>query len=154
MNQRYREASVDVLDILSHMSSSEQEKVSRKFVEFLKDNSSEDYVSNLDYTKSLDQMELSEEARGLIAIMYRNYWCTAEEKQALDAKFIENEVKKQEELRERFNPDNVFGNESKTESISESSSSVSTEETSIVSTDKKEGIISKIINFIKGLFSK
>ena len=101
MNQRYREASVDVLDILSHMSSSEQEKVSRKFVEFLKDNSSEDYVSNLDYTKSLDQMELSEEARGLIAIMYRNYWCTAEEKQALDAKFIENEVKKQEELRER-----------------------------------------------------
>lgn len=154
MNQRYREASVDVLDILSHMSSSEQEKVSRKFVEFLKDNSSEDYVSNLDYTKSLDQMELSEEARGLIAIMYRNYWCTAEEKQALDAKFIENEVKKQEELRERFNPDNVFGNESKTESISESSSSVSTEETSIVSTDKKEGIISKIINFIKGIFSK
>ena len=154
MNQRSREASVDVLDILSHMSSSEQEKVSRKFVEFLKDNSSEDYVSNLDYTKSLDQMELSEEARGLIAIMYRNYWCTAEEKQALDAKFIENEVKKQEELRERFNPDNVFGNESKTESISGSSSSVSTEETSIVSTDKKEGIISKIINFIKGIFSK
>ena len=154
MNQRYREASVDVLDILSHMSSSEQEKVSRKFVEFLKDNSSEDYVSNLDYTKSLDQMELSEEARGLIAIMYRNYWCTAEEKQALDAKFIEIEVKKQEELRERFNPDSVFGNESETESISGSSSSVSTEETSIVSTDKKEGIISKIINFIKGIFSK
>ena len=149
MNQRYREASVDVLDILSHMSSSEQEKVSRKFVEFLKTR-----TKLLDYTKSLDQMELSEEARGLIAIMYRNYWCTAEEKQALDAKFIENEVKKQEELRERFNPDNVFGNESKTESISGSSSSVSTEETSIVSTDKKEGIISKIINFIKGIFSK
>ena len=153
MNQRYREASVDVLDILSHMSSSEQEKVSRKFVEFLKDNSSEDYVSNLDYTKSLDQMELSEEARGLIAIMYRNYWCTAEEKQALDAKFIENEMKRQEELRERFNPDNVFGSSSKSES-SEKIESNSSEETSIINVEKKEGIISKIINFIKGLFSK
>ena len=116
MNQRYREASVDVLDILNHMSLTEQEKVSKKFIDFLKENSSEDYVSNLDYTKSLDEMELSDETRGLISIMYRNYWCTAEEKKELDAKFIENEMKRQEELRERFNPDNVFGSSSKSES--------------------------------------
>lgn len=153
MNQRYREASVDVLDILNHMSLTEQEKVSKKFIDFLKENSSEDYVSNLDYTKSLDEMELSDETRGLISIMYRNYWCTAEEKKELDAKFIENEMKRQEELRERFNPDNVFGSSSKSES-SEKIESNSSEETSIINVEKKEGIISKIINFIKGLFSK
>lgn len=153
MNQRYREASVDVLDILNHMSLTEQEKVSKKFIDFLKENSSEDYVSNLDYTKSLDEMELSDETRGLISIMYRNYWCTAEEKKELDAKFIENEMKRQEELRERFNPDNVFGSSSKSES-SEKIESNSSEETSIINIEKKEGIISKIINFIKGLFSK
>ena len=63
------------------------------------------------------------------------------------------EMKRQEELRERFNPDNVFGSSSKSES-SEKIESNSSEETSIINVEKKEGIISKIINFIKGLFSK
>ena len=108
LNQRYAEASVEVLDILEHMDSNDLVKVSNKFIDFLKENASREYICNLDYSKKLNEMNLKEETRALLALMYENYWCPEEEKQDLQKKFYENEQKYQEELRQKYNPDNIF----------------------------------------------
>ena len=96
LNQRYAEASVEVLDILEHMDPNDLVKVSNKFIDFLKENASREYMCNLDYSKKLNEMNLKEETRGLLALMYENYWCPEEEKQDLQKKFYENEQKYQE----------------------------------------------------------
>jgi len=108
LNQRYAEASVEVLDILEHMNTNDLARVSNKFIDFLKENASKNYICNLDYSKKLNDMDLKEETRGLLALMYEKYWCPEEEKEELKKKFYENEKKYQEELREKYNPDNIF----------------------------------------------
>ena len=55
LNQKYAEASVEVLDILNHMNENEVSKVSKKFISFLKENASKKYISNLDYSKKLNE---------------------------------------------------------------------------------------------------
>lgn len=108
LNQRYAEASVEVLDILQHMNENDLARVSKNFINFLKKNASKEYKCNLDYSKKVNDMKLKQETRGLLALMYEKYWCPEEKKQELKKSFLENEQKYQEELREKYNPDNIF----------------------------------------------
>lgn len=144
LNQRYAEASVEVLDILEHMNDNDLARVSNKFIEFLKENASKNYICNLDYSKKLNDMELKEETRGLLALMYEKYWCPEEEKEELQKKFYENEQKYQKELREKYNPDNIFSK--KQENIIEPENN----KTQLI--EYKESFFKKILNKIKAFF--
>ena len=144
LNQRYAEASVEVLDILEHMDANDLVKVSNKFIEFLKKNASRDYICNLDYSKKLNEMNLKEETRGLLALMYESYWCSEEEKQDLQKRFYENEQKYQEELRKKYNPDDIF--KEKQKSINE----LQENQTQLI--EYKETILKRILNKIKAIF--
>ena len=144
LNQRYAEASVEVLDILEHMNANDFAKVSNKFIEFLKENASKNYICNLDYSKKLNDMELKEETRGLLAIMYERYWCTEEEKEDLQKKFYENEQKYREELREKYNPDNIFSK--KQDNIIEPGNN------QMQLIEYKETIFRKLLNKIRAFF--
>ena len=143
LNQRYSEASVEVLDILEHMNISDLKMVSNKFIKFLKENASKNYICNLDYSKSLNDMELKKETRGLLALMYEKYWCPKEEKEEFRKKLYENEQKYQEELKEKYNPDNLFKNKD---------TIVKTVEDSVAMVEYKETIFTRIKNWIKRIF--
>lgn len=144
LNQRYAEASVEVLDILEHMNTNDLAKVSNKFIDFLKENASKNYICNLDYSKKLNDMELKEETRGLLALMYEKYWCPEEEKEELKKKFYENEKKYQKELREKYNPDNIFTKNQ--DNIIESENN----QTQLI--EYKESVFRKILNKIRAFF--
>ena len=52
-----------------------------------------------------------EETLALIAMLNLQYWCKDEnEKERLKSIYAENERKYQNELREKYNPDNLFKN--------------------------------------------
>ena len=144
LNQRYAEASVEVLDILEHMNANDFARVSNKFINFLKENASKNYICNLDYSKKLNDMELKQETRGLLALMYEKYWCPEEEKEELKKKFYENEKKYQEELREKYNPDNIFSK--KQNNIIEPEN----KQTQLI--EYKESVFRKILNKIRAFF--
>ena len=108
LSKRYADASCEVLNILNHMSDNDLAKVSDKFIDFLKKNASRDYEPNLDYSKSLKDMNLKEETRALLSIMYKKYWCLEEEKINLQKRAYLNEQIYQKELREKYNPDDIF----------------------------------------------
>ena len=110
MNQNYEEAYVEVLDIINHMNTKDIAKVSKKFINFLKNNASKEYMCKLDYSKKLKDMELRNETKGLLAIMYRDYWASEEEKQRIQRKFYTNNEKCQEELRKKYNTNELFKN--------------------------------------------
>lgn len=108
INTKYSEAAVDVLDIFEHMEEEDQKKVPKKFIEILKENASKEYVCNLDYSKRLVEMDLSQEARGILGVMYRHYWCPEEKKAEFEKRIDENEKEFQRILREKYNPDEIF----------------------------------------------
>lgn len=91
------------------------------------------------------EQNLKEETLSIIALLNLQYWCEAEsEKERLRNIYNENERKYQDEIREKYNPDNLF--KSKTPNIE-------TEQIDNVSMiEYKESIFVKIINKIKKLF--
>ena len=109
INERYKIAISETLHYLKGIRQSDIDKIPNKFMNFLKNNKSENYICNFDYLKPLSELELMEESKGLIAMICLNYWCESD-KQKNDFKkhLWENEIKYQEELLKKYNPDDLF----------------------------------------------
>ncbi len=111
VNERYKIAISETLHYLKGIKQSDIDKIPDKFMDFLKNNKSENYKCNFDYMKPLSELELMDETKGLIAMICLNYWCETEKQKNNFKKHInENETKYQEELIEKYNPDNIFKN--------------------------------------------
>ena len=114
VNERYAIAMSETLHYLKGINQNDLDIIPNKFIQFLNDNCSMDYECNFDYTKPLKKLDISNEARGLIAMICLNYWCTDEEQKEMFKKHLtENELKYQEELRKQYNSDDIFNNKPK-----------------------------------------
>lgn len=142
----YSEAAVEVLDILKHTREEDVNKIPRKFIEFLENNKSETYIADLDHTKAIKEMDLKPKTQALLGLIYLKYWADEEGKRAFKKKAKENEIKYQEELREKYNTDNLFKN--KKEIIKDEN----IKEEMVLQTIQHETFIQRIINKIKGIF--
>ena len=122
-------------------------KIPQKLREYFKKEKDGEYIKNINPNQPIKEQNLKEETLALIAMLNLQYWCEDEnEKQRLKAIYAENERKYQEELREKYNPDNLFKNKQRVveEKI---------EETAMVEY-KEDTIWTKIKRFLKGLFKK
>lgn len=120
------------------------DKVFKKLKEQAKDSKADFYI---DTEKSLDEQNISEECKDLIALLYYNYVADEHEKNQLSEIWNKNENKYQEKLREKYNPDGIFQN-----NINEISK---IENTSLANNSmieyKKETIFDKIKKIIKNI---
>ena len=91
MDINYREAIVEVLDILEHTNKFDVNKISPKFIEFLKKNRSQTYKSKLNYTKSIKDMNLNPKTQAILGLIYVKFWADKEEKEKFIYKINENE---------------------------------------------------------------
>lgn len=144
VTSEFAEASAELIEILKYLPKSEVEKIPVKLRIFFGKAANSNYVAKIDPYKSLDKQEIKEKTKDLIAVIYRNYWCNEEERKQLDQKLIENNNKYEEQLRERYNPDNIF--KTKQEETQESS----TELTQY----KPQNFIQKLFNKIKNIFRR
>lgn len=144
ITNEFAEASAEINEILGYLPTEYVEKIPAKLREFFNKVKKEDYVSKIDPYKQLDEQELKPKTEILLTIIYRNYWCNEEERAELDKILIENDKKYEEELRERYNPDNIF---KKKEIIEENVETIQENLPIIV----KQNLFTKICNFINGL---
>ena len=111
VNEKYGIAMCETLQYVKGINQNDLDKIPCKFIQFLKDNCLKDYECDFDYTKPLKELNISDEAKGLIAMICLNYWCTNDEQRERFKKHLtENELKYQEKLRKKYNPDNLFKN--------------------------------------------
>ncbi len=111
VNEKYSIAMCETLRYLKGINQDDLNKIPSKFIKFLNDNSSKNYDCDFDYNKPLKELNISEEARGIIAMICLNYWCiTDEQKEKFKRHLTKNELKFQEEIRRKYNPDNLFKN--------------------------------------------
>ncbi len=144
MEEVYKEAFVEVLDIINHTELELVNKISKSFLKFLEDNKSLDYESNINFNNINWQDTVKPQTQEVIALIYRDYLVS-------DEKRIELTKEAERELAEKYSYDKLFQNHTviTSEHISEPENDVS--ETNLV-VQSNEKWYSKIWNFIKGLF--
>ena len=99
----------EAIAVLENTEDSLLKKIPSKLIEVLQEKADElGRKVNLDYSKSYHEQNISEEARGIIILIYRDYWCSEEQKNEINRLMEESEQKYQEELREKYNPDKIF----------------------------------------------
>lgn len=149
-NDLYK-AYAEVDEILSFMEDVYIDKIPKKLRELFKNERLEDYKSNINPKIPLDEQKLQKKTFSILAMLNLNYWCEDEkEKQDLIAIYSENDRKK-EELREKYNPDNLFKKKETEQKIEEPQKNTS-ENTALVEYKEErffKKLIKKIMNFFK-----
>lgn len=147
VNVRNANAMAEVVYYLKGIRQEDINKIPKNLLQYLNDNASKEYECNFDYNKPLKELNLLDEARGIIGMICYDYWCVDEiqKKQYID-RLNTNELQYQEKLYEKYNPDNLFKNKNR-KNIEEN---VTTTEM----IEYKENIFKKIIIRIKRFFHK
>ena len=104
VDRRYQRAFKEVNEVLLHTDTELTNKIPLKFRKFLEENMDKEYNFRIQENLSLEQQEISKETENILALIYRTYWATQEEK--------EDFIKKDEEER-RINEEklnNIFSN--------------------------------------------
>lgn len=127
-------------------------KIPKKIIKFLKENEDVNYIFDVDIDKNIDEQNISETTKDLIALIYRNYWCNEKEKIELDKILTENERLYQEALPEKIGIESLF-KERKSSNNQENITNIETKETSLVEI-KSSNFFIKIFDKIKKLFKK
>lgn len=104
----YSEAISEVLDILKHTRKEDVDKIPPKFIEFLKSNCSKTYKPKLDHSQKIKDMKLKYKTKVILAIIYKKFWCDRKQEKEYNRILKENEIKREKEKREKYNPDEIF----------------------------------------------
>jgi len=146
MENNLFKAYAEVDKILSFMESRYVEKIPLKMREMFKNEKLKDYSPEINPKIPLDEQNLQRKTFAILAMLNLNYWCEDEnEKQELIKIYAENDRKREEELREKYNPDNIFKQKDVNSEINEVTAMVEY---------KRESFIKKLLNKIKNLFRK
>lgn len=142
MKAKTKDAYVEVLGILDLLDEEQKNRIPKKLKEFFENNKNQDYQVNIDSNIPLGEQNLLQETVDILAMLKLNYWCTNEkEKEGLLNLLNENEKKYQEELRKKYNPNNLFKDKESKRVI------YTNEELSIVK--YKESIFTRIKDWLK-----
>ena len=146
MKQSTMDAYAEVDSILELMDSKYIMEIPKQLRQMFKDKKAINYNKKIVANKPLQEQELSSETLEILAVLNYNYWCKDEvkKKELLDL-YYKNDLKKEKESREKYNPDNIFKNKNIVNKPEENVSMVVIEEKSV---------LKKIINFIKRIFNK
>lgn len=140
----YNISATEVLYIIKYLPENLVEKIPDKFINFLKEHSIDGYNPNFNFSQGLDKVELKEKTRALLAMIYRKYICSEEERLEYDKILAKNEEIYQDNLRKNCDFSDIF----KKHEI-EIKEEVKEEKNEIVK--YKETIWNKIINRINKL---
>ena len=135
-----KEAYSEVYAILNLMSWDLIKKIPENIWENIEKKRNKEQVTEINNIK---EYQASEPANKLLAVLYKNYFANDEEKEAIQAKEKILYERQQEELLEKYNPDNLFKNKeikTKTEDI-----------VSVV--PYKKTFFTRIRNWFKNIFS-
>ena len=150
MENNLSKAYAEVLLILSYMEQKYIDMIPKKLLELFNEEKDQNYQPDINPNTSLAEQNLQRKTLALLAMLNLNYWCKDEnEKQEMLKMYSENDKKIEAEMRERYNPDNLF---KKRENV-ERNDEVKEECTDIIEY-KEQNIFKKILNRIIKFFKR
>ncbi len=135
--------SKEVLTILSYCDDSIIRKIPNNFFKELVEHAADSEANCfIDPNKTLDEQNISEGAKDLLALIYYSYIADESVKNEIKYSWDKNEKEYQEELKKIYNTDNLFNKKT----------GINNENVQLIKYEK-ENLITKIINKIKSIFS-
>ena len=154
---QYANAYTEVLDILKYISKEDYEKIPKSKIKVFEENSNKNYSFKYDENKTLDEQNVSEIAKAIIAILFRDYWATKEQRYIIIKKQQEIKEQKQKELMAKFEQNkNISEKDLKKVNVaSDLDFDIDYEllGTNMKLYKKEEGFFEKLVNKIKGLLN-
>ena len=148
MNVQTQEIYSEVYSVLNLLGESYINKLPVSLFNMIKEERKQDYNPKYDSTINLEQQNIKRDSLSMIALFHLNYWCNSdEEKNEIKKLFKTNEEKHQAEIREKYNPDNLF--KKRTEEIKTEENTI---ENAVAMVEYKESIFKRFINKIKSIF--
>ena len=99
---QYANAYTEVLDILKYISKEDYEKIPKSKIKVFEENSNKNYSFKYDVDKTLEEQNVSEIAKMIIAILCRDYWTTNEQRYIIIKKQREAREEQERQIRERL----------------------------------------------------
>lgn len=141
----------EVKCILDFLPINYTEKLPKKLLNIIDSLYDEKFKININPNIELKKQNFTEDTKNIIAVLKYNYWCKDDqEKENLARMFKENEDKYQEDLREKYNPDNIFKNRTNTFN----NSIIEENECTAIVEVKEKSLLRKIFEKIKNLFNR
>ena len=154
---QYANAYTEVLDILKYISKEDYEKIPKSKIKVFEENSNKNYSFTYDKNKTLDEQNVSEITKVIIAILFRDYWATKEQRYVIIKKQQEIKEQKQKELMAKFEQNkNISEKDLKKVNVaSDLDLDIDYEllGTNMQLYKKEEGFFEKLVNKIKGFFN-
>ena len=143
-NKKYCDAMAEVLYYFRGIDKNEIVKIPNKVLIYFHTNASKDYICRFDYNKPLKELEISDEAKALIGMIYINYICDSKEKKMKILRELkENDKKYLDNLNIKYNVNDLFKQNRKNDlEISDSSVPIAV---------TKQSFLKRIINKLKNL---
>lgn len=143
-----KKAISEVNKILKQLDNTSLNKIPKILLDEIEKNATFD-VGYINTNIPLENLNLEEETKEILAVITYNYFCDDAEKKQWNKELKENELDYQNELKSKYNPDNLFKNEKKENNTKQNTDA---KETSLV--EYKESFFRKIFNIIKHFFKK
>lgn len=146
MNVQTQEMYSEVYSILNMLGESYIKKLPTSLFKMVKEERKQDYNPKYDPKVNLEQQNIKRESLSMVALFHLNYWCNSdEEKNELKILFKTNEERHQAEIREKYNPDNIF----KKRSLQQEENLITNE---VAMVEYKEPLFKRFINKVKNIF--
>lgn len=139
-NIDYAKSCTEVLAIIYNMSIKNFNKIPPEVIKTLEENKDSNYNFKLDYSKNINEQNISEFTIAILKNFYRDYWATEDTRQRILLDEANRRYEKEKIKYELYNPDNVFKNMNK--------SNNSKKQTAIVPA-KKENIFKRLLRKLK-----
>lgn len=150
MNEKTKRIYSEVYELLNLFGDEYINKVPTNLWNMLKEQRDDTYSPQYIKNIPLYKQNIRKETIAILALLHLNYWCK-DEKEKLELKQIlkNNEDKYQQQLRERYNPDNIFKKDNPDKNTEEK----------IVQSNRaiilyKESMLRKIVKRIEDIFHR
>lgn len=104
----YANAYSEVLEILNYISKEDLNKIPDEKIKVFERNKNSNYIFKYDPSKTLDEQNVSKIAKGIIGIIYRDYWATEEQKEKIFRKQTYERQKIEKEKANKYQYENLF----------------------------------------------
>lgn len=140
---KYANAYSEVLEILKYLTQEDYEKIPKEKIEVFETNMNKDYAFNYNPDKTLQEQNVSETARTIIAILFRDYWATEEQRKRIIKVQQQERNRIESKKQEKYNINELFKNNKKTK----------TQEVAMVEV-KEQKWYKKVFDFFRKIFRK
>lgn len=148
MRENYLKAFSEVEQIITLMPNGLQKKIPEKFKNILSKWKDKNYVPNIQ--EPFEECNIMEETKIILAVIYRDFLCSEKEREQIKLRDSRQLQEYEKELREKYNPDDIFKNKKNNQIKDEK---IQTEETAIVEY-KEKNFLRKIFDKIKHMFKR